>query len=184
MDFIAPDRGWGREFYLETVFEPVANPSSRVALVAERDRLGMRKVSLDWRLTDTDHANYRRTVELVVGQLAAQGIIEPIAVTTETQTLWPEHIQWCWHHMGTTRMHRDATRGVVDGDCRVHGLHNLFIAGSSVFPTPGSDTPTLTIVALALRLAWHLRSVLSAGGRAAVVRASRPPVEASTGAYL
>jgi choline dehydrogenase-like flavoprotein len=183
-DFIAPDRGWGREFYLETVFEPVANPSSRVALVAERDRLGMRKVSLDWRLSDTDHANYRRTVELVLGQLVAQGIIEPIAVASETQALWPEHIQWCWHHMGTTRMHRDPTRGVVDADCRVHGLHNLFIAGSSVFPTPGSDTPTLTIVAMALRLAWHLRSALSAGGPAPVVRASRPPVEASTGECL
>lgn len=184
LDFIAPDRGWGREFYLETVFEPVANPSSRVALVAERDRLGMRKVSLDWRLTETDHANYRRTVDLVVGQLAGQGIIEPVAGAAEAKSLSPEQIQWCWHHMGTTRMHRDPTRGVVDVDCRVHGLHNLFIAGSSVFPTPGSDTPTLTIVAMALRLAWHLKSVLSAGGRAAVVRAARPPVEASTGEYL
>jgi choline dehydrogenase-like flavoprotein len=61
------------------------------------------------------------------------------------------------HHMGTTRMHCDPRRGVVDENCRVHGLGNLFIAGSSVFPTAGYANPTLTIVALAIRLADHIR---------------------------
>jgi choline dehydrogenase-like flavoprotein len=61
-----------------------------------------------------------------------------------------------WHHMGTTRMHSDPKRGVVDGNCRVHGVSNLYIAGSSVFPTSGHANPTLTIVALALRLGDHL----------------------------
>ena len=65
----------------------------------------------------------------------------------------------CWHHMGTTRMHADPRRGVVDANCRVHGMENLFIAGSSVFPTCGSDMPTITIVALALRLAGHIKSL-------------------------
>ena len=64
------------------------------------------------------------------------------------------------HHMGTTRMHRDPRHGVVDADCRVHGLANLFVAGSSVFPTGGYVNPTLTLVALALRLADHLKVVL------------------------
>ena len=58
--------------------------------------------------------------------------------------------------MGTTRMHVDPAQGVVDADCRVHGIENLFIAGSSVFPTGGYANPTLTIVALAVRLADHL----------------------------
>lgn len=65
------------------------------------------------------------------------------------------------HHMGTTRMHDDPAQGVVDRNCRVHGTHNVYVAGSSVFPTGGHSAPTLTIVALAVRLARHLRAVLS-----------------------
>jgi choline dehydrogenase-like flavoprotein len=67
-----------------------------------------------------------------------------------------------WHHMGTTRMADDPAAGVVDADCRVHGVSNLFVAGSSVFTTGGIGAPTLTIVALALRLANHLRGKLTA----------------------
>jgi choline dehydrogenase-like flavoprotein len=66
---------------------------------------------------------------------------------------------WNWHHMGTTRMHDDPKYGVVDAQCRVHGYGNLFIAGSSVFPTAGNHTPTLTIISLAIRLADHLTQV-------------------------
>jgi choline dehydrogenase-like flavoprotein len=62
--------------------------------------------------------------------------------------------------MGTTRMHPDPRRGVVDANGRVHGIANLYVAGSSVFPTSGSANPTLTIVALALRLADHLQEQL------------------------
>jgi choline dehydrogenase-like flavoprotein len=65
------------------------------------------------------------------------------------------------HHMGTTRMHSDPRQGVVDADCRVHGIGNLFIAGSSVFTTYACDDPTMTIVALALRLSDHLKSLAS-----------------------
>ena len=54
-------------------------------------------------------------------------------------------------------MHRDPALGVVDEDCRVHGVANLYVAGSSVFPTAGAANPTLTITALALRLADHLK---------------------------
>jgi choline dehydrogenase-like flavoprotein len=63
--------------------------------------------------------------------------------------------------MGTTRMHDDPTRGVVNRDCQVHGIDNLYIAGSSVFTTAGSGTPTMTVVALALRLVDHLREQLA-----------------------
>jgi choline dehydrogenase-like flavoprotein len=59
--------------------------------------------------------------------------------------------------MGTTRMHDDPKQGVVDRNCRVHGIDNLFVAGSSVFPTGGAANPTLTLLALTLRLADHLR---------------------------
>ena len=65
-----------------------------------------------------------------------------------------------WHHMGTTRMHVDPKQGVVDKNCRVHGISNLFIAGPSVFPTGGYANPSLTIVALAVRLADHIKREL------------------------
>ena len=61
------------------------------------------------------------------------------------------------HHMGTTRMHDDPRQGVVDRNSKVHGVDNLYVAGSSVFPTSGAANPTLTLVALTLRLADHLK---------------------------
>ena len=62
--------------------------------------------------------------------------------------------------MGTTRMSNDPLRGVVDRNCKVHDVENLYVAGSSVFPTSGSANPTLTLVALTLRLAGHLKDRL------------------------
>ncbi len=64
------------------------------------------------------------------------------------------------HHMGTTRMHDDPKLGVADRNCKVHGLEDLYVAGSSVFQTSGAANPTFTIVALTLRLAEHLVSRL------------------------
>jgi choline dehydrogenase-like flavoprotein len=72
---------------------------------------------------------------------------------------WPADLKGGFHHMGTTRMSADPGSGVVDADCRVHGLDNLYVAGSSVFTTGGSGTPTLMLVALSLRLADHLRAL-------------------------
>jgi choline dehydrogenase-like flavoprotein len=81
----------------------------------------------------------------------------------EDDTRWSEGLSWFGHHMGGTRMHANPRRGVVDAECRVHGISNLFVASSSVFPTCGFANPTLTIIALALRLADHLKSTMAAG---------------------
>ena len=70
------------------------------------------------------------------------------------------------HHMGGTRMSNEAKTGVVDSNCRVHGLANLFVCGSSVFPSAGHANPTLTIVQLALRLAAHMSSTVTQGASA------------------
>ena len=78
-----------------------------------------------------------------------------------------------FHHMGTTRMADDATEGVVDANCRVHGVENLFVAGSSVFPTGATAAPTLTIVALAIRLADHIRHDGSLFADRSGIRAAR-----------
>jgi choline dehydrogenase-like flavoprotein len=65
------------------------------------------------------------------------------------------------HHMGTTRMAADPRHGVVDRDCRVHGTDNLYIGGSSVFPTTGHANPTYTLTQLALRLGDHIAARLA-----------------------
>lgn len=75
----------------------------------------------------------------------------------ETADGWRSALEGGKHHMGTTRMHADPRLGVVDPDGRVHGAPNLYVTGSSVFPSGGYANPTLTIVALAIRLADHLR---------------------------
>src|SRR4029079_816367 len=72
---------------------------------------------------------------------------------------WSKNMDWGNHHLGTTRMHADPKKGVVNGDGQVHGIANLYVAGSSLFPTYGSSNPTLNLIALTLRLADHLKKV-------------------------
>ena len=75
---------------------------------------------------------------------------------------WPADLEGTWHHMGTTRMHDSPRLGVVDRNCRVHGMSNLYVAGSSVFPTSGANFPTITLAALAFRLSEHLTTEVRA----------------------
>lgn len=141
-----------RSFFLETIVEPVPNPESRVTLSTDRDELGLNTTCVDWRLTAQDRENYLRTHDLIRSALTERGLIEPGVDPQDAEQGWEERLSWCWHHMGTTRMHEDPRQGVVDPQCKVHGIHNLYIGGSSVFPTMGSDHPTINLVALALRL--------------------------------
>lgn len=147
-----------REFgYFELVsqVEQLPNPQNRVTLSDARDRLGQRKVRVEWRWSELELAALQRTRALVK---AALGHSELGEVELKRG---PTSHTGCHHHMGTTRMHSDPREGVVDVNSRVHGVANLFVAGSSVFPTGGYANPTLTIVALSLRLADHLAEVLS-----------------------
>lgn len=132
------------------------NPDSRVTLGTERDELGLNMPRVDWRLTAQDRENFMETHDLIHGTLARRGLILPDAGPAGLEQAWAERLSWCWHHMGTTRMHEDPRRGVVDARCRVHGVQNLYIGGSSAFPTMGSDHPTINLVALALRLSEEL----------------------------
>ncbi|MBE0579715.1 GMC oxidoreductase [Devosia sp.] len=149
------------DYSLETVFEPVPNRQSRVTLSARADALGLRQAVVDWRLTDQDRDNFQRQTQLVLDGLVQMEVVQPSTEGRVRETIWPDDVMGCWHHMGTTRMSDDPARGVVNADCRVHGIHNLYIAGSSVFPTVGSDSPTITIVALALRLADRISMELA-----------------------
>jgi choline dehydrogenase-like flavoprotein len=143
---------------LVVIAEQRPNRDSRVTLSEQRDRLGLRQARLDWKLQDEDARTVREVLELVADRLG-MAHMGRVQVRLDEEAPWSTTRGGC-HHMGTTRMHTDPSRGVVDADCRVHGLHNLWLAGSSVFPTGGAANPTLTLVALALRLARRLQQEL------------------------
>ena len=150
---------------LEAHSEQAPNADSRVTLHAtRRDRFGQPGVVLDWQLTELDKRSIRRAAEIIAEGFGRSGLGRGRVLLREDDAQWRRFQpgeEWtgphtAFHHIGTTRMHRDARFGVVDANCKVHGTSNLYVAGSSVFPTGGFVNPTLTIVALALRLADHL----------------------------
>jgi choline dehydrogenase-like flavoprotein len=149
-----------RAFRLAHMTEQIPNPESRVTLGSDCDRFGLRRVRLDWRLSALDMRSVVRT-QAIVDSALRRGGLGRLHTELRDETLPPGEIPWSvhggYHHMGTTRMHTDPRKGVVDADCRVHGIDNLFISGPSVFPTGGYANPVLTTVALALRLADHLK---------------------------
>lgn len=144
-------------------FEQAPNPASRVTLSSDVDALGKPKARVDWQLTALDRLTYVTSATLFGNELAAAcgGVfrIEPW-LSEGGQTIPKVH--GTGHHLGTTRMSHSAEDGVVNPHGRVHGIDNLHIAGSSVFPTGGWAFPTFTIVALSLRLAENLHHLLTA----------------------
>jgi choline dehydrogenase-like flavoprotein len=139
--------------------EQAPNPDSRITLGTRRDPLGLPVARIDWRMTAADRDSIRASQGLVDTGLREAGLghVERLLGDERPPTLFEGN----FHHLGATRMHTDPRRGVVDADARVHGLRNLYVAGSSVFPTFGCSNPTLTLVALALRLADHLAERLA-----------------------
>lgn len=142
------------------IMDPNPNSSSRVTLSRDRDALGMPRPRLDWRLTDADRRTVYRTLEIFGNAIGSRGLGRLRITFERAGTSWPDDLVGGYHTMGTTRMSDDPRTGVVDRNCRIHGIDNLYVAGSSVFATAGSGTPTLTLVALALRLAAKLKQEL------------------------
>ena len=145
--------------------EQAPNPESRVRLSAERDALGLRRVALDWRLSELDRRTSRVATELIARELGRLGVarVQIDAWLAAEDGGWTPDLLGGNHHIGTLRMADDPADGVVDRDAKVFGLDNLYIAGSAVFPTGGASPPTLTIVALTLRLAEHLAQQFEIG---------------------
>ena len=144
--------------------EQAPNPDSRVRLVSEKDKLGVPKIDLDWQMLAIDKFSLNRAVQsfdqdlqaLNLGQITPQAWLSDSKIDWEFDDLVTSHVMGGYHHMGTTRMGTDPQSSVVDPNGCVHGMENLYIAGSSVFPTSGWANPTLTILALSFRLAKHI----------------------------
>ena len=147
------------DFRVRCLVEQSADRSNRVTLDAAVDAFGQRKIRLTWRWNEPELRTLRKAQEIFGAELPAAGIGEFTPTPPGSDGMPPEFFS-THHFMGTTRMHVDPSQGVVDADSRVHGMGNLFVAGSSIFPTSGFANPTLTIVALAVRLADHLREKL------------------------
>lgn len=149
--------------YIGAQAEVAPNPDSRITLGDTRDRLGMRRLKLDWRIGELERITLYEYIRIVATEFERLGLGTfdlSQASLLDDSVAWVRMAHDSAHHMGTTRMHESPQQGVVDPDCRVHGVVNLFIGSSAVFPTCAHSNPTLTILALCLRIADRLKSVL------------------------
>ncbi len=152
-----------KSYELFTRIEQAPNPDSRVTLDSEKDSLGMPRGTLHWVLTPLEKHSIRKIYELIGQQVGRTGIgrVRMMEYLRDEQDeTWPEFTGGGWHHMGTTRMSDDPKNGVVDANCKVHGIANLHVAGSSCYVTAAAPNPTLTLVALSLRLSDRIKMLI------------------------
>ncbi|RAW00343.1 GMC oxidoreductase [Pseudochryseolinea flava] len=159
-----PKAGFYKRFNLFTRIEQSPNPNSRITLAHERDALGMPRASLHWALQPIEKRSIRTMYHLFGQQVGLSNIgrvrvMEWLRDTDDNH--WPSIVGGGWHHMGTTRMHDDPKQGAVDVNCKIHGLENAFVAGSSCFTTAAAVNPTLTLISLTLRLSDHIEKIIT-----------------------
>lgn len=148
--------------------EQAPNPLSRVTLDDTKDALGLRRPKLDWKFSEIDKKSVHGLMTTLAdeyqrlgwGDVRLSSWLNDPDVSWRMDPLISAHPIGGYHHMGGTRMSETAQTGVVNSNCRLHESPNLFIASSSVFPTGGWANPTVTIMALALRLGDHLNSLV------------------------
>lgn len=159
---ITGNKGNTQVWLLKAEVEQTPNPNSRITLIDDVDNYGLRRINLNWETSEIDRHSLVRSVELMGEELGRLGLGRVQIDMDDNPNAWSRYDTWGYHHAGTTRMSADPKNGVVDGDCRVHGVGNLHVIGNSVFTTVGTSNPTFTIVALSVRLAGHLKGMLTA----------------------
>jgi choline dehydrogenase-like flavoprotein len=159
---------------LDVNAEQVPDPDNRVTLTRERDALGVPRLQVDWRMREQDVDSLVRSMHVARDAFARSGCaaleLDEAALDATVRGSTPVG----GHHIGTARMSASPRHGVVDADCAVHGVPNLFVASAAVFPTCGHANPTLTIVALALRLADHLKATAARSRAVGLAEALTP----------
>jgi choline dehydrogenase-like flavoprotein len=152
-------------FSLEMHGEQAPLETSRVTLSSQVDVLGMPKLRVDWRYSQSDIESLRGALDIIAQEIELAGVGR---FRYQRETLEEDLTRfgaYGGHHIGTTRMGSDERTSVVNQDCQVHSVNNLYIAGSAVFPTSSQANPTLTLIALALRLGDKLGRRLQARQR-------------------
>ena len=152
----------GAKLRIGLTSEQEPNPESRILLSERADALGTPLSNIRWKLTELTRYSMQQFATALRDefQLSNIGKIEFEPWLFDNSSAWMEHVTDQFHHIGTTRMHDSPRYGVVDRNCRVHGIENLYIGSSAVFPTSGHSNPTLTIIALCIRLADRLKHEL------------------------
>ena len=160
-DDVFKQKSQSMNLYIRAESSP--NPESRITLSDDMDQLGLRKIHVNWQLTAFDKTSIIESTHRIAEELGRLnlGRVELEDWVLKKDNNWPQPLWTGCHHMGTTRMSDSPKTGVVDRNCRIHGMDNLYIAGSSIFPTASYVPPTLTIIALALRLSDHLKQQLN-----------------------
>ena len=143
-------------FSIDFHAEQFPNPQSRVMLGAGQDALGMPRIHVDWRYLPQDVATVVRALELLRDDVRASGVGELTFDREAVEAEMTRYGAYGGHHIGTARLGADPRQSVVDPNCRVHSVDNLHVASAATFPTSSQANPTLTVVAMALRLAHHL----------------------------
>lgn len=151
------------QFTFEIHGEQYPNPESRITLIDETDVFGMRKVKVDWKYLPEDIESIRRSLKLFVQEINQSGLATFEFNDEQLEEDLTRFGAYGGHHIGTTRMGNTPATSVVDANCKIHHVDNLYIASASVFPTSSQANPTLTIVAMSLRLADHIADTLHAG---------------------
>lgn len=146
--------------------EQAPNPHSRLTLSHRTDALGMRRITLNWQLTELEWDTYRKSGALFRRAFERAGVGRVTKMGSSHDTSLILHSN---HHLGTTRMADTPADGVVDANGRVHEIGNLHLMGGGVYPTVSWANPTLTLMALTFRLADHLRQKLCPEERRSVV---------------
>ncbi len=154
----SPQNRYPIEFHAEQS----PNPDSRLTLTEARDAYGMRRLRVDWRVNDVDLESLKRSYALLARELERTGVGRLDYDPDEVAAKALAEGAYGGHHLGATRMAADPRLGVVDTDCRVHGMDDLYVASGSVLPTSSQANPTLTILALSLRLGDRLKADLKA----------------------
>jgi choline dehydrogenase-like flavoprotein len=155
-----------KAFQLFTRMEQAPNPDSRITLDTEKDALGMPRAKLNWVLTPLEK-NSLRMINTIIGQEVGRVSMGRVKVydylQDENDESWPSFTGGGWHHMGTTRMSDDPKQGVVDANCKLHNISNLYVAGASCYVTASAVNPKLTLISLTIRLADHLKKKIANG---------------------
>lgn len=149
-------------FSLDVHAEQIPVRDSRITMTTDVDALGMARMHVDWKYDPHDIKSIEKSLDLMAEafQASGTGVFEYDRETLEHELT--KYGAYGGHHLGTTRMGTDRATSVVDANCQVHGIEGLYIAGGSVFTTSSQANPTLTIIALSLRLAEHIAKNASA----------------------
>lgn len=145
-------------YHLDVNAEQVPNPDSRVVLGEARDRFGQRFARLDWKMTEQDVASIAASLRLIRDEIRASGVGDVVFDDADLENVVRRNATPIGgHHIGLARMSADPATGVVDPDLRLHDIDNVHLASGAVLPTSSHANPTLTILALTIRLADHLK---------------------------